>query len=128
MMEGMRYERGGKGKYWIPKPGTDSRTPLLGNFVSSSRARAMSPGAHRALEQAKKYGSTEDDMEEPELNPEDERLFTNARALEFGDWNVSGFLLFHRLLIRSCTLRCNRVGALSRPGIPGVSLCSLLWC
>ncbi|KAK0624462.1 Transmembrane protein 184-like protein [Lasiodiplodia hormozganensis] len=87
MMEGMRYERGGKGKYWIPKPGTDSRTPLLGNFVSSSRARAMSPGAHRALEQAKKYGSTEDDMEEPELNPEDERLFTNARALEFGDWN-----------------------------------------
>ncbi|KAF4302488.1 hypothetical protein GTA08_BOTSDO10101 [Botryosphaeria dothidea] len=87
MMEGMRYERGGKGKYWIPKPGTDSRTPLLGSFVSSSRARAMSPGAHRALDAAKKYGSTEDDMEDPELNPEDERLFTNARALEFGDWN-----------------------------------------
>ncbi|GME47912.1 hypothetical protein GTA08_BOTSDO10101 [Neofusicoccum parvum] len=89
MMEGMRYERGGKGKYWIPKPGsTDSRTPLLGSFVSSSRARAMSPGAHRALDAAKKYGATEDDMEDPELNPEDERLFTNARALEFGDWNV----------------------------------------
>ncbi|KKY23161.1 hypothetical protein UCDDS831_g03286 [Diplodia seriata] len=54
MMEGMRYERGGKGK---------------------------------ALEAAQKYGATEDDMEDPELNPEDERLFTNARALEFGDWN-----------------------------------------
>lgn len=97
MMEGMRYERGGKGKYWIPKPGTDSRTPLLGSFVSSSRARAMSPGAHRALDAAKKYGSTEDDMEDPELNPEDERLFTNARALEFGDWNVS--CLFISLLV-----------------------------
>ncbi|OMP82207.1 Transmembrane protein 184-like protein [Diplodia seriata] len=87
MMEGMRYERGGKGKYWIPKPGSDSRTPLLGSVTSSSRARAMSPGAHRALEAAQKYGATEDDMEDPELNPEDERLFTNARALEFGDWN-----------------------------------------
>ena len=31
MMEGMRYQRGGKGKYWIPKPGqVNSRTPLLG--------------------------------------------------------------------------------------------------
>lgn len=104
MMEGMRYERGGKGKYWIPKPGTnDSRTPLLGSFVSSSRARAMSPGAHRALEAAQKYGSTEDDMEDPELNPEDERLFTNARALEFGDWNVGDTFLSLRPLIRPCT-------------------------
>ncbi|KAK8187902.1 organic solute transporter Ostalpha-domain-containing protein [Phyllosticta capitalensis] len=85
MMQGMRYERGGKGKYWIPRPKSE-RTPLLGGFVSSSRARAMSPGAHRALEAAK-YGAAEDDMEDPQLNPEDEQLFTNARALEFGDWN-----------------------------------------
>jgi hypothetical protein len=48
----------------------------------------MSPGPHRALEGAgAKYGTNEDDFEDPTLNPEDERLFDNARALEFGDWN-----------------------------------------
>ncbi|PVI01932.1 DUF300-domain-containing protein [Periconia macrospinosa] len=84
MAEGMRYERGGKGKYWIPKPGHSERAPLISK-VAGSRARTMSPGAHRALESAQ-YGTTKDD-DEPELNPEDERLFDNARALEFGDWN-----------------------------------------
>jgi hypothetical protein len=36
-------------------------------------------------------------VEEPELNPEDERLFNNARALEFGDWNVgsASMILVH---------------------------------
>ncbi|KAF2196776.1 DUF300-domain-containing protein [Delitschia confertaspora ATCC 74209] len=84
MMEGMRYERGGKGKYWIPKPGQHEREPLLSK-VAGSRARAMSPGPHKALDQGK-YGAVDDD-EEDALNPEDERLFDSARALEFGDWN-----------------------------------------
>jgi hypothetical protein len=82
MMEGMRFERGGKGKYWIPRPGQHDQEPLLS---ASSRARTMSPGPHRALDTAK-YGTTAD-PEEPTLNPEDERLFDSARALEFGDWN-----------------------------------------
>jgi hypothetical protein len=90
MREGMRYERGGKGKYWIPKPGQSEHEPLLSK-VSSSRARTMSPGAHRALEAAK-YGAVEDDVE-PELSAEDERLFDSARELEFGDWNVGAHLL-----------------------------------
>ena len=85
MMEGMRYERGGKGKYWIPKPGSHEHEPLLSK-AASSRARTMSPGAHRALDSSR-YGTTEE-PEEPTLNPEDERLFDSARALEFGDWNV----------------------------------------
>jgi len=85
MREGMRYERGGKGKYWIPNPTRDHdiREPLLG----SSRARTMSPGVSRSREDSSRYGATDND--EPELNPEDERLFDSARALEFGDWNVS---------------------------------------
>jgi len=89
MREGMRYERGGKGKYWIPKPGNSEHEPLLSK-VTSSRARTMSPGPNRALEPFK-YGTTteSDSDEELTLNPEDERLFDNARALEFGDWNVS---------------------------------------
>lgn len=87
MAEGMRYERGGKGKYWIPKPGQSEHEPLLSK-VTSSRARAMSPGPHRALSgTGAKYGTNEDDFEDPTLNPEDERLFENARGLEFGDWN-----------------------------------------
>ena len=87
MAEGMRYERNGKGKYWLPKPGQSSENDPLLNKVSHGRARAMSPGPHRALEGGK-YG-TPDQIEEPTLEPEDERLFDNARALEFGDWNVS---------------------------------------
>lgn len=86
MREGMRFERGGKGKYWIPKPGQLEHEPLLAK-VTSSRARGMSPGAHRALGDTH-YGATDED-EDPTLNPEDERLFDSARALEFGDWNVS---------------------------------------
>lgn len=87
MAEGMRYERGGKGKYWIPKPGQGSEQEPLLSKVTSSRARPMSPGPHRALEGAK-YGTPADD-EEPNLDAEDERLFDNARTLEYGDWNVS---------------------------------------
>lgn len=86
MQEGMRYERNGKGKYWIPKPGQSTEHEPLLHKVSRGRARAMSPGPHRALEGGK-YG-TPDQVHEPNLDPEDERLFDNARALEFGDWNV----------------------------------------
>lgn len=89
MAEGMRYERNGKGKYWIQKPGASEHEPLLSKVTHGSRARAMSPGPNRGL-QSPKYGTTsENDSgdEEVTLNPEDEKLFDNARALEFGDWN-----------------------------------------
>lgn len=90
MREGMRYERGGRGKYWVPAPGGgDSRKPLLSKLAGHSHARTMSPGGgkHRSSSQnSKDYGTT-DDMEETVLDPEEERLYTNARALEFGDWN-----------------------------------------
>ena len=86
MMEGMRYERGGKGKYWIPKPGEiNSRTPLLGGKAGPSRARTN--------DLTSKFGKLDDergsdDIEEENLDPEDERLFASAKVLEFGDWNV----------------------------------------
>ncbi|OAX81093.1 hypothetical protein ACJ72_04567 [Emergomyces africanus] len=84
VMDGMRYERGGKSKYWIPKPGeATSRTPLLSSPTSSRR---NSQGWS-------KRGSANDeilginDSENLTLDEEDERLFLNARALEFGDYN-----------------------------------------
>lgn len=87
MMEGMRYERGGKGKYWIPKPGEiNSRTPLLGPNTGSSQAATMSyskTGRTLADEQRPNH------VPEDNLDREDERLFSKARVLEFGDWNVS---------------------------------------
>ena len=86
MMEGMRYEKGGKGKYWIPKPGEiNSRTPLLSAGPGSSQAASMaSPKARTGIDD--RGESAEPD--EAILDAEDERLFTTAKALEFGDWNV----------------------------------------
>lgn len=86
MMEGMRYERGGKGKYWIPKPGgVNSRTPLLGGNLIANQAGPMSNSfSRRGLADEEGF----DSLGQAKLDPEDEKLFTSARTLEFGDWNV----------------------------------------
>ena len=79
VMDGMRYERGGKGKYWIPKPGeVNSRTPLLSGGTSSGSRRGS------IMERSLPYTGLEDTT----LDNDDERLFASARALEFGDWNA----------------------------------------
>ena len=89
MMEGMRYERGGKGKYWIPKPGeATSRTPLLGNDGGPSRPRSMSPSKPREND-AQYMGYGNGSVEEQILDAEEEKLYERARKLEFGDWNAS---------------------------------------
>ena len=93
LMQGMRYERGGKGKYWIPRPDEiNSRTPLLGDHPQAS-------GSSKNTFYSK-TGRPEDDdrnpnVEDSNLDAEDERLFASAKVLEFGDWNVSfrGLLL-----------------------------------
>lgn len=81
MMQGMRYERGGKSKYWLPESGkADSRTPLLSN-----KDRDQSPSTESSSH-AYEYRATDPDWELG-IDAEDERLYENARALEFGDWN-----------------------------------------
>jgi hypothetical protein len=88
MMEGMRYERGGKGKYWIPKPGeASSRTPLLNNG-GPNRTRSASPLDSPGLN-GQHMGFGNGNVEESGLDPDEERLYDSARALEYGDWNVS---------------------------------------
>lgn len=91
MMEGMRYERGGKGKYWIPKPGeVNSRTPLLSSGgPSAPRTRSPAEGANGGF---KNYDGGL--VEEGTLDQEEERLYERAKKLEFGDWNVSCVFLF----------------------------------
>ncbi|KAL6237348.1 hypothetical protein BDW75DRAFT_204467 [Aspergillus navahoensis] len=79
VMHGMRYERGGKAKYWIPQPGeVNSRTPLLGGFDGSSGSRRNS-----TLDRYRSRSGSE----ETTLDDADERLFSQARELEFGDFN-----------------------------------------
>ncbi|KAK4870909.1 hypothetical protein LT330_000146 [Penicillium expansum] len=83
VMAGMRYERGGKAKYWIPKPGeANSRTPLLRGDPSK-----RSPRIERASQTSRERFRSYSDIDETAMDDEDERLFINARALEFGDWN-----------------------------------------
>lgn len=80
LKEGMRYERGGKGKYWIPKPGEiNTTTPLLGSNgeASHNRPDLINENTHGTFE-------------EPELDADEDRLYAQARQLEYGDWNVSG--------------------------------------
>ncbi|KAN0104419.1 DUF300 domain containing protein [Hyaloscypha variabilis] len=84
MMEGMRYERGGKGKYWIPKPGdANARTPLLS---SDSRPRSLSPSKPKQND-AQYLGYGNGSVDELDLDPDEEDLYDRARALEYGDWN-----------------------------------------
>lgn len=73
LQEGMRYERGGKGKYWLPTPGEiSSASPLLGsNGGSSSRDDSLGT------------------FEQLEIDPDEEDLYSQARQLKYGDWNVS---------------------------------------
>lgn len=91
MREGMRYERGGRGKYWIPQSnGPDAKTPLLSR-LADSHARTMSPNNGKAASPnglaGHGYNSNISEPEEPEKDAEEEQLYVSARALEFGDWN-----------------------------------------
>ena len=90
MSEGMRYERGGKGKYWLPNPKEiDDRTPLLAGSSGPSRAASLTFTNKRRQE----YHEDESEVGEPELDPDEEKLYNSAKDLEFGDWNVSRDLL-----------------------------------
>ncbi|KAF3904883.1 hypothetical protein ABW20_dc0107059 [Dactylellina cionopaga] len=88
IMDGMRYERGGKGKYWIPKPTPSSRTALLG-AVGSAAGITDDPARRAAAGVGKpSYGSTApDELEDSCLDEDIEKLYTDARAMEFGDYN-----------------------------------------
>ena len=79
LREGMRYERGGKGKYWIPQPGeVNSTTPLLGNGGPSSSTQPDQINEN-----------THGTFDEPTLDPAEDEMYEAARELEYGDWNAS---------------------------------------
>lgn len=71
---GMRYERGGRGKYWLPNPNE------IGENTSLLRAESS-----REPSQSRTNGAFDED---PTLDQDEEDLYQKARDLEFGDWNV----------------------------------------
>lgn len=85
MMEGLRYERGGKGKYWIPQP--TARTGLLGGLGPSTSDRIIPAESAESGDNRAWKGGNYGAIDETEINDEDEKLYENARALEFGDYN-----------------------------------------
>lgn len=95
MSQGMRYARGGKGKYWIPQPGkTNSKTPLL-QATDDHLHAPSSPERHESDTSASYGAMTTEIAQDPSLNADDEELYANAKALEFGDWNVCS-ISYHR--------------------------------
>lgn len=83
VMSGMRYSKGGKAKYWLPEHGKpDAKTPLLPK--STTPSDPLHEGQERG--HAHEYRAADPNVEVG-IDPEDERLYENARALEFGDWN-----------------------------------------
>lgn len=82
---GMRYERGGKGKYWIPSPTEiNAKTPLLGGDPLPDGQSGAGPSRQHSRSQ---YGNGSAD-EHIILDAEEEVLYDKARKLEYGDWNV----------------------------------------
>ena len=78
LKDGMRYERGGKAKYWIPRPDEiNQTTPLLGGRNGGPSRRSDSASPHH------------NDLDELILDADEEAIYDQARKLEYGDWNVS---------------------------------------
>ncbi|TLS28616.1 hypothetical protein PpBr36_01255 [Pyricularia pennisetigena] len=89
---GMRYERGGKGKYWIPSPGeitsdVNPYTPLLGGKNGNGGGRSDSPGGPSRTSSSSNVHEDTSIIGDDKLDPEEELLYDKARKLEYGDWN-----------------------------------------
>ncbi len=68
------------------RPGdANARTPLLS---SDSRPRSLSPSKPKQND-AQYLGYGNGSVDELDLDPDEEDLYDRARALEYGDWNVS---------------------------------------
>lgn len=87
LKHGMRYERGGKAKYWLPKPDEINAT------VTTPLLSGNGAGPSTRIEQAVGYSTG--GLEPFELDDSEEELYEQARKLEFGDWNVRKPRIFY---------------------------------
>ncbi|KAI9657227.1 MAG: hypothetical protein M1831_004416 [Alyxoria varia] len=93
MMQGMRYGRSGKGKYWVSKANqADSNTPLL---QSEHEEADDSISPNQDPEQSfPDYGTAQSGLGIA-MDDEDENLYVTARELEFGDYNYPVITAHH---------------------------------
>ncbi|WYZ46397.1 hypothetical protein EsH8_IX_000622 [Colletotrichum jinshuiense] len=86
LKEGMRYSRGGKGKYWIPTPGQVDRQT---NRDLNERDPLLEGTAGGPSEEYNYANGTFNEGlgNDPQIDPDEEQLYDKARELEFGDWN-----------------------------------------
>ncbi len=88
--EGLRYERGGKGKYWVPKPQSiGAKTSLLDGLTNTNSSYTQPvrdfETRYRHFNESRKWNAEE--PIELKLEASDEDLFKKARTMEFGDYN-----------------------------------------
>lgn len=86
--EGLRYERGGKGKHWVPQPEAHAHTPLLGSIGRNGYTGLVIHDfdeRYKHFSQTNKWNSTA--PIELEIDDEDEQIYKKARTMEFGDYN-----------------------------------------
>ncbi len=77
MMEGLRFKRNGKGKYWVRKPKQTSQL-LGGPSRPDYTLLGTGPNNHEPLENRIDF----------HLSEFDERLYQDARLMRHGDYNV----------------------------------------
>ncbi|KAL0933109.1 DUF300 domain-containing protein [Colletotrichum truncatum] len=86
LKEGMRYSRGGKGKYWIPTPGQVDRQ--VNRDMNERDPLLVGTAGGPSEEYNYANGTFNDDLaNDPQIDPDEEQLYDKARELEFGDWN-----------------------------------------
>ena len=81
---GLRYSRGGRGKYWLPK--APSPNPIERTFEDSVYAPLLAEPVHQVSSTTDEEPFTFD-LAFGSLDPEDEELFTSSRQYLFGDYN-----------------------------------------
>ncbi|CCG83183.1 Putative uncharacterized protein [Taphrina deformans PYCC 5710] len=86
--EGLRYERGGKGKHWVPQPQTNHHTPLLNHGKHNAYSAITSQDMDERYKQFSQTNAWNTEAPiELEIDPEDEQIFKKARTMEYGDYN-----------------------------------------
>ncbi|KAK9332172.1 organic solute transporter Ostalpha-domain-containing protein [Lipomyces starkeyi] len=101
LREGLRYQRGGEAKYWLPKPSnrrSTSISELLRNGISEAGGSSVGyiavprddPNENRRLS-VSPYAEDEEESvgmrEEWVLDKDTEDLFRTAKAMEYGDYH-----------------------------------------
>ncbi|KAK9478500.1 organic solute transporter Ostalpha-domain-containing protein [Lipomyces japonicus] len=95
LREGLRYQRGGEAKYWLPPPSTRRSSSLVRGFFrfpdnvsSSTLPLNASPTTSASVSRIPVENSSSSDIDEDwALDESIENLYKQAKAMPFGDYN-----------------------------------------